>query len=186
MEFLIGFLFGVVLLKATGFGAVSVAEVDPNNPKPPTTAVVRSNTEPNHRDAMLTAELWMFLEHGLTVTEKLILTLYYYEELSMKDIGLTLKLSESRVRQLHSSILARLKPHLQQRLPRYDNVGNFYPRNSNFRLSDQELQFVIFYYVREFPIQDIAPMMRLSQSEVIDLYCAISRRFSEGFPFEGE
>ena len=43
-------------------------------------------------------------------SEKLVLTLYYYEGMSMKEIGLTLGLSESRVCQLHSSILARLKP----------------------------------------------------------------------------
>ena len=60
-------------------------------------------------------ELKTLLEKGLSVTEKLILTLYYYEELTMKDIGRTLDLSESRVSQLHSSILARLKSHLQHR-----------------------------------------------------------------------
>lgn len=44
----------------------------------------------------------------LTRVERLILVLYYYEEMTMKEIGATLDLSESRVSQMHSSILARL------------------------------------------------------------------------------
>ena len=49
------------------------------------------------------------LTHGLTRAEKLIVVLYYYEEMTMKEIGATLGLSESRVSQMHSSIIARLK-----------------------------------------------------------------------------
>jgi len=41
--------------------------------------------------------------------------LYYYEEMTMKEIGATLDLSESRVSQMHSSILARLKAQMQSR-----------------------------------------------------------------------
>ena len=41
--------------------------------------------------------------------------LYYYEEMTMKEIGATLDLSESRVSQMHSSILARLKAQMQHR-----------------------------------------------------------------------
>ncbi|MBL9147188.1 MAG: FliA/WhiG family RNA polymerase sigma factor [Phycisphaerae bacterium] len=52
---------------------------------------------------------------GLTRAERLIVILYYYEEMTMKEIGTTLDLSESRVSQMHSSILARLKAQLQHR-----------------------------------------------------------------------
>ena len=52
------------------------------------------------------------LTRGLTRAEKLILVLYYYEEMTMKEIGATLDLSESRVSQMHSSILARLKAQM--------------------------------------------------------------------------
>ncbi|HPD29543.1 MAG TPA: FliA/WhiG family RNA polymerase sigma factor [Phycisphaerae bacterium] len=51
----------------------------------------------------------------LTEIERLILILYYYEEMTMKEIGATLDLSESRVSQMHSSILARLRGHLRSR-----------------------------------------------------------------------
>ncbi|QDU72175.1 FliA/WhiG family RNA polymerase sigma factor [Mucisphaera calidilacus] len=52
---------------------------------------------------------------GLSRAERLIIVLYYYEEMTMKEIGMTLDLSESRVSQMHSSILARLKAQLQNR-----------------------------------------------------------------------
>jgi len=52
---------------------------------------------------------------GLTRAERLILILYYYEEMTMKEIGMTLDLSESRVSQMHSAILDRLKLQFQTR-----------------------------------------------------------------------
>jgi RNA polymerase sigma factor for flagellar operon FliA len=39
----------------------------------------------------------------------MVLTLYYYEELTMKEIGLTLGVVESRVSQIHSSAVVRLR-----------------------------------------------------------------------------
>jgi RNA polymerase sigma factor for flagellar operon FliA len=55
------------------------------------------------------------ITRGLSRAERLILILYYYEEMTMKEIGATLDLSESRVSQMHSAILARLKHQLQAR-----------------------------------------------------------------------
>lgn len=55
------------------------------------------------------------LTKGLSRAERLILILYYYEEMTMKEIGATLDLSESRVSQMHSSILARLKSQMDTR-----------------------------------------------------------------------
>ena len=57
-------------------------------------------------------DLKEMLTKGLSRAEKLILVLYYYEEMTMKEIGATLDLSESRVSQMHSSILARLKAQM--------------------------------------------------------------------------
>ncbi len=45
---------------------------------------------------------------GLSRAEQLIIILYYFEEMTMKEIGKTLDLSESRISQMHSSILVRL------------------------------------------------------------------------------
>jgi RNA polymerase sigma factor for flagellar operon FliA len=60
-------------------------------------------------------DLKSLLTKGLTRAEKLIIILYYYEEMTMKEIGATLDLSESRVSQMHSSIVARLKAQLNSR-----------------------------------------------------------------------
>jgi len=49
---------------------------------------------------------------GLPEKERLVLTLYYYEELTMKEIGLTLGVVESRVSQIHSSAVLRLRAAL--------------------------------------------------------------------------
>ena len=60
------------------------------------------------------------LTRGLSRAEKLIVVLYYYEEMTMKEIGATLDLSESRVSQMHSCILARLKAqmsHQKRKIP---------------------------------------------------------------------
>jgi RNA polymerase sigma factor for flagellar operon FliA len=57
-------------------------------------------------------DLKEMLTKGLSRAERLILVLYYYEEMTMKEIGSTLDLSESRVSQMHSSILARLKAQM--------------------------------------------------------------------------
>ena len=60
-------------------------------------------------------DLQSLVTKGLSRAERLIVILYYYEEMTMKEIGQTLDLSESRVSQMHSSILARLKAQLQHR-----------------------------------------------------------------------
>lgn len=60
-------------------------------------------------------DLKNLVTRGLTRAERLILILYYYEEMTMKEIGMTLDLSESRVSQMHSAILARLKEQLELR-----------------------------------------------------------------------
>ena len=60
-------------------------------------------------------DLKALMTKGLSRAERLIVILYYYEEMTMKEIGTTLDLSESRVSQMHSSILARLKAQMKQR-----------------------------------------------------------------------
>ncbi len=60
-------------------------------------------------------DLMRLVTKGLNRNERLIIILYYYEELTMKEIGATLDLSESRVSQMHSSIVQRLQSQLQRR-----------------------------------------------------------------------
>ncbi|MCB1808552.1 MAG: RNA polymerase sigma factor FliA [Candidatus Competibacteraceae bacterium] len=49
---------------------------------------------------------------GLPKREKLVLALYYDEHLNLKEIGAVLGVSESRISQLHSQALTRLKTKL--------------------------------------------------------------------------
>ena len=53
--------------------------------------------------------LKQMLTRGLSRAERLVVKLYYYEEMTMKEIGQTLDLSESRVSQMHTEILRRLR-----------------------------------------------------------------------------
>lgn len=53
---------------------------------------------------------------GLSREERLVLVLYYFEELTMAEIGLVLNLSESRVSQIHKDILGRLRQRFGREL----------------------------------------------------------------------
>ena len=55
------------------------------------------------------------ITRGLSRAERLIVILYYFEEMTMKEIGETLDLSESRVSQMHSAVLVRLRSQLEKR-----------------------------------------------------------------------
>ncbi|WP_432799477.1 FliA/WhiG family RNA polymerase sigma factor [Poriferisphaera sp. WC338] len=77
--------------------------------------VLKDKKQTNPLSAVQKRDLKELITKGLTRAERLIVVLYYYEEMTMKEIGVTLDLSESRVSQMHSSILARLKAQLQHR-----------------------------------------------------------------------
>jgi RNA polymerase sigma factor for flagellar operon FliA len=50
----------------------------------------------------------------LTKKERLIVLMYYYEGLTMREIGEIMELTESRVCQIHSNVMTRLKAHLDR------------------------------------------------------------------------
>jgi len=51
--------------------------------------------------------------------EKLVVALYYYENLTLREIGEVLGVTESRVSQLHTKAVLRLRGHLS-----HDDVGD--------------------------------------------------------------
>lgn len=87
-----------------GEGARRVADTlaDGDSPDP-----VRSYEEEELRQALVQA-----LEN-LGEKDRLVLTMYYYEEMTLKEIGQVLGVSESRVSQLHARALLRLRQSLR-------------------------------------------------------------------------
>jgi RNA polymerase sigma factor FliA len=49
----------------------------------------------------------------LSKKEQMVVSLYYYDELTLKEIGKVLELTESRICQIHSSALIKLKTRMQ-------------------------------------------------------------------------
>jgi RNA polymerase sigma factor for flagellar operon FliA len=49
----------------------------------------------------------------LSEKEQLVITLYYYEELTLKEIAAVLSLTESRISQIHSKAIMRLRTKLR-------------------------------------------------------------------------
>ena len=99
---------GVVSLSRTWYETDSnkdVREID----------VLEDGKQVNPFSAVQRRDLKELITQGLSRAERLIVILYYYEQMTMKEIGVTLDLSESRVSQMHSSILARLKAQLNHR-----------------------------------------------------------------------
>jgi len=77
--------------------------------------VIQDNRQEDPLAELQRRDLKLLITKGLSRAERLIVILYYYEEMTMKEIGMTLDLSESRVSQMHSSILARLQAQMQYR-----------------------------------------------------------------------
>ena len=74
--------------------------------------------EDHHADTPLREmeerDLRRWLTHGFDRRDRLIVILYYYESMTMKEIGVTLGCSESRVSQRLDSIVRTLKSRLTE------------------------------------------------------------------------
>ncbi|MBU3170167.1 FliA/WhiG family RNA polymerase sigma factor [Clostridium estertheticum] len=81
----------------------------------PLSGTIRDNRSPSPEGALEQKEQVEYLALGLDNVkekDKLVLTLYYFEGLTLKEIGNILSVSESRVCQLHSRALINLRKAL--------------------------------------------------------------------------
>lgn len=81
---------------SAGGGSVNLDLLPDRNPVDPVREAQRS-------------DLKEFLAKGLSKTERLIVMLYYYDNMSFREIGETLDLCESRVSQIHQAVIKRLR-----------------------------------------------------------------------------
>jgi RNA polymerase sigma factor for flagellar operon FliA len=83
------------------------------------TGLAEAIEDPTAEDALLSLadreSRGLLLEaiNDLLEQERLVLALYYYEEMTLKEIGETLSISESRVSQIHTKAIQRLKGRVQ-------------------------------------------------------------------------
>jgi RNA polymerase sigma factor for flagellar operon FliA len=76
---------------------------------------IQDGSEPDPESSLELTEIKEALAEAISILperEKLVVTLYYYEELTLREIGEVLGVTESRVSQLHTKAILRLKAHL--------------------------------------------------------------------------
>lgn len=99
-------------------GCVSLHETIEENPDGPTLLDnIEDQNNPSPVELIENSELTQELARQidrLTEKERLVVSLYYYEELSQKEIAEVLELSEGRVSQLHSQALLKLKTSIKR------------------------------------------------------------------------
>ncbi|MHC4871849.1 MAG: sigma-70 family RNA polymerase sigma factor [Planctomycetota bacterium] len=59
-------------------------------------------------------EILAHIEQMLTDREKLLVALYYHEELTLKEIGKVMEVSESRISQLHAEMVEKVRRNLKK------------------------------------------------------------------------
>ncbi|GHT41936.1 RNA polymerase sigma factor [Planctomycetales bacterium] len=80
-------------------GSKDVREVD----------IVADKRSEDPTERLAKTDLIRAFTKGLSKIERMIVIMYYYEEMTMREIGATLDISESRVSQMHTAIVNRIK-----------------------------------------------------------------------------
>ena len=74
-------------------------------------------SEDNPSDSIIQKELKIILARAirkLTDKEQMVISLYYYDELTLKEIGNVMELTESRICQIHTMALIKLKAKVKE------------------------------------------------------------------------
>lgn len=91
---------------------------DEDNRQVPRIESVADTSDTSVLNTVLKKELQAFLRVAidkLTEQEKLVIALYYFEELTLKEIGAVMSISESRVSQIHTKAVSKLRGLIQER-----------------------------------------------------------------------
>ncbi len=91
---------------------------DDDNRQVPRIETVSDNSERGVLAEIERGELRAFLVFAmdrLTEQEKLVIALYYFEELTLKEIGEVMKISESRVSQIHTRAVMKLRNMVREK-----------------------------------------------------------------------
>jgi len=100
--------------RAQGISLLSLDEIMSNGTVPKFTD--RTSNTPSSLDELEIKELKDIISKAissLTKKEQLVVSLYYYDELTLKEIGRVLNLTESRVSQIHSKTILKLRLKLK-------------------------------------------------------------------------
>ncbi|MBI2177367.1 MAG: sigma-70 family RNA polymerase sigma factor, partial [Candidatus Tectomicrobia bacterium] len=112
--------FQKFLSQSAGLALLSLDDlVDPTNPEDSRSLLdhLASLDEDDPQAKLAFEELKRILGQSIDALpqrERLVLSLYYHEELTMKEVGQILDVTESRVSQLHSKAIARVRVKLKR------------------------------------------------------------------------
>lgn len=101
--------------------ALNHLELDAGSPEPDATPAIETVISPDPDPFELcrrseSKALLARLIAELPERDQQLLSLYYFEELTMKEVGQVLGIGESRISQIHSALLAKLKTKLREML----------------------------------------------------------------------
>jgi RNA polymerase sigma factor for flagellar operon FliA len=103
-----------MLARARGIGRLSLEEIMPDGSTPP--FAQQASEGPSAFDELKIKETKEVIAQALLALskkEQLVISLYYYDELTLKEIAEVLDLTESRICQIHSKAIIRLRTKLK-------------------------------------------------------------------------
>ncbi len=103
-----------MISRSQGVGLLSLDAIMPNGSAPTFAKQVSSTSSPF--DQLRIGELKKVISKAflsLSKKEQLVISLYYYDELTLKEIAKVLGLTESRISQIHSKSIIRLRAKLR-------------------------------------------------------------------------
>lgn len=110
--------YNTLALKVSGSSLLSLNETSKRVDESDRTSLLESIESPSSLQPDIIIEkgevrrLIVEAIHELPEKEKMVLVLYYYEDLTLKEIGQVLEVTESRVSQLHTKAITRLRTKL--------------------------------------------------------------------------